>query len=360
MRSVHRNDAAAVVLLLLFWLLAAQITRAQEATPTPFGTAVEVQRIITEVRVVDYDGSPVLGLGPGDFRVKVGGERAEVRSALWIPTTAEASEKLDGEAADHPSSPHHPREPEGRSIVVLFQIDIGLHRSRTTGLVRMAPRVSEFVRGLGRGDKVAVLVFDSHLELLLDFTGDHEAAAEALHVQKVLRKRSDGAGATSHSLTEHFDFEEARDAASMAEALEVIGEALKPIPGTKSLVFFGYALGRMSAGNRVTIDDSYRRAMEALVAARTSVFSLDITDADFHSLELGLRTIAEDTGGFYVKTNLFPDTAMKKLVRVISSYYELEIIPPPDLDDEYTIKVSVDRPRTDVYVRQDHPSQDKW
>ena len=45
---------------------------------------------------------------------------------------------------------------------------------------------------------------------------------------------------------------------------------------------------------------------------------------------------------------------------MISSYYELEIIPPPDLGNEYRIKVSVDRPRTDVYVRQDHPSRNKW
>jgi len=146
----------------------------------------------------------------------------------------------------------------------------------------------------------------------------------------------------------------------MARALELIGEALMPITGTKSLVFFGYALGQMSAGHRVTIDDGYRKAMETLSAARTSVFSLDVTDADYHSLEIGLRAVAEDTGGFYVRTHIFPDFAMKKLVNVISSYYELSIIPPPDLDDEYTIKVKVDRPKTDVYVRQDHASSSVW
>jgi len=162
------------------------------------------------------------------------------------------------------------------------------------------------------------------------------------------------------SLTEYFDIEEGKDAASMARALELIGEALQPIPGTKSLVFFGYGLGQMSAGHRVTIDDGYRKAMEALSAARTSVFSLDVTDADYHSLAIGLRAVAEDTGGFYVKTHLFPDSAMKRLVHVISSYYELSIIPPPDLKDEYTIKVSVKRPKTDVYVRQDHASSAVW
>jgi hypothetical protein len=224
----------------------------------------------------------------------------------------------------------------------------------------MTPRASDFVAGLGLGDKVAVLVYTSHLQLRADFTDDHEAIAEMLTPQEVLRGRVEPPTASGPSLGRHLDADDAKKAASMADALELIGEALKPIPGTKSLVFFGYALGRMSAGARITIDDGYRRAMEALSGSRTSVFSLDVTDADSHSLALGLRTIAEDTGGFYVKTHQFPDIAMKKLVRVISSYYELEIIPPPDLEDDYTIKVSLDRPRTDVYVRQDHPSPYVW
>ena len=331
-----------------------------ERTPTPFGAVVEVQRIITEVRVVNYDGTPVLGLGPEDFKVKVSGEIAEVRSVLWTSSATEALEESAGAPGDEPSTAHPTREPEGRLIVILFQTDFAMHPSRTIGLVRMAPRASEFVSGLGPNDKVAVLHFESHLELRADFTDDHRAIAEMLNATEVLRGRMEPPAAGVPSLAEHLDPEEAKDAADMAQALELIGEALEPIPGPKSLVFFGYALGQMSAGVRVTIDDGYRRAMEALTAARTSVFSLDITDADYHSLAFGLRTIAEDTGGFYAKTHLFPETAMKKLVRVISSYYELEIIPPPNLRDDYTIKVKVNRPRIDIYVRQDHPSQDKW
>lgn len=45
---------------------------------------------------------------------------------------------------------------------------------------------------------------------------------------------------------------------------------------------------------------------------------------------------------------------------MISSYYELSIIPPPDMKETYTIKVKVKRPKTDVYVRQDHPSPVVW
>jgi len=351
-----RNAAAAS--LAIGWLTAS--TAAAQETPTPFRTVVEVRRIVTEVRVVDFDGSPVLGLGPEDFKVKVGGEPVEVESVLWIRSTAEAAAESAAPAAEGVTHKRPPRQPEGRLIVVLFQTDFAMHASRTIGLVRMAPRASEFVAGLGPADKVALLVFESHLQLRADFTDDHQAIAEMLTTTEVLRGKMKSPGSASPSLAEYFDIEEGKDAASMARALELIGEALKPIPGTKSLVFFGYALGRMSAGHRITIDDGYRKAMEALSTARTSVFSLDVTDADYHSLEVGLRAVAEDTGGFYVKTHLFPEIAMTRLVHVISSYYELSIIPPPDVDDEYTIKVKVDRPKTDVYVRQDHASSSVW
>jgi VWFA-related protein len=349
----------AVVVLLTIGMIAVATAEAQE-TPTPFGTTVEVRRIVTEVRVVDFDGSPVLGLGPEDFKVRVDGDPAEVESALWIPSTAEAAAESAARSPEGATEDRSPRQPEGRLIVILFQVDYAPRSSRIVGLVRMAPRASEFVAGLGARDKVAVLVFSSHLQLRADFTDDLEVIADMVKTSEVLHGKTKIEGPVNPSLAKYLDLDEAKDAASMARALELIGEALKPIPGTKSLVFFGYALGQMSAGHRVTIDDGYRKAMEALSAARTSVFSLDVTDADYHSLEVGLRAVAEDTGGFYVKTHLFPDSAMTRLVQVISSYYELSIIPPPDLDDDYTIKVKVDRPKTDVYVRQDHASSSVW
>ena len=82
------------------------------------------------------------------------------------------------------------------------------------------------------------------------------------------------------------------------------------------------------------------------------MFSLDITTADYHTLEVGLRQVSHDTGGLYIKTNLFPRAAIDKLTRMITSYYELSIIPPPDLAQAYKIKVKVKRPATEVYVRQ--------
>ena len=335
--------------------LAVGISGAQEPTPTSFGATIEVRRIVTEVRVVDHDGSPVLGLGPDDFKVKISGDRAEVESALWVPSTSDAVDR-GAEDPDRVLPPEEARRPpEGRLIVILFQIDFGLRPSRTVGLMKMAPRASDFVSNLGPGDRAAILVYRSHLDLRADFTGNHADLAEMLTPTEILKEQPVRLDHDGPSLAEHLDPEAMQNAATMADALKLIGDSLQEIPGPKSLVFFGYALGQMSAGPQITIDDSYQTAMKALSDARTSVFSMDVTEADYHSLEAGLRRVAEDTGGMYIKTHIFPEIAMTKLARVISSYYELSIIPPPDLADDYTIKVKVDRPRSDIYVRQDHP-----
>lgn len=341
-------------------LITVTMTVSAQHTPTPFGTVVEVSRIVTEVRVVDFGGEPVLGLGPDDFRVEIDGEPAEVRSVLWIPASGDAAATQRTPNLGDTRGREAELPPEGRTIVVVFQIDLGLRASRTKGIVRMAPRAAEFVRQLGPGDRVALLTFYSHLRLHADFTDDHQSMAEMLTPTNILSSGGDSPRPSPPLLSDVLDPEAAKKAADLSRGLELLGQALQSMPGPKSLVLFGYGLGTMNAGHRITIDDGYHRAMTALSSSRTSVFSLDLTDADYHSLELGLRAVSEDTGGFYVRTHLFPEIAMNRLARVISSYYELEIIPPPDLSDDFKIKVKVDQPRVDVYVRQYNSTRPVW
>jgi hypothetical protein len=156
---------------------------------------------------------------------------------------------------------------------------------------------------------------------------------------------------SSPQLSEYFNVRQARKASTMTRALELVAQALTPMPGPKTLVLFGWGVGRYNRGHSI-MTAGYGAAIGALAAARTSVFSLDITTADWHTLEIGLRKVSEDTGGIYFKTHLFPDTAMDKLVRVISSYYELSIMPPPKLKHPYRIEVKVKRPGARVFVRQ--------
>ena len=323
-----------------------------QPTPTPFGITVEVRRILTEVRVVDDSGYPIAGLGPEDFRVKIDGRRAEVESVSWIPTTREAAAMVATPGDGVMPSGTILAAPEPRLIVILFQSDINLYRIK--GVVRMAPQAAEFVRNLAPSDRVAFLTFESHLELRSDFTVDHEALAEMITATEILDGTVDPPEPSSPLLADYFNADEARKAATMTRALEVVARALIPLPGPKTLVFFGWGVGRYSRGHPITVGGEYNSAIGALAAARTSVFSLDITTADYHTLEIGLRKLSHDTGGVYFKTYLFPEGVMEKLVRVISSYYELSIVPPPKLKQHHRIDVKVKRPGARVFVRQSH------
>jgi VWFA-related protein len=336
----------------------ASIVQAQ--TPTPFGTTVEVNRVLTEVRVVDLSGEPVLGLTADDFRVWLGGESAQVESASIVQSVPPADTPGAVVRPDPLAPTTEVHSYEGRSIIIVVQTDFGLEPSRTVGVMRMAPRAADFIRRFGPNDRVALLTYGSRLRLLSDFTTDHRALADLMTTTELLDADAVPPRPMPPLLGDHLDSAKAERATQMIDGFELIGRALQPIPGTKSLVYLGYALGRDSSGPGMATGKKYEKAMAALTASRTSVFSLDITDADFHTLAFGLVVLSEDTGGFYTKTHELPDIAVSRLARVISSYYELSIIPPPDLEDSFKIKVKVDRPRVRVHTRQWHPSTYQW
>jgi hypothetical protein len=67
----------------------------------------------------------------------------------------------------------------------------------------------------------------------------------------------------------------------------------------------------------------YKPAVRALHAARVSVFVLDVTSADYHSLEVGLQSVAAATGGTYASTFRLPNVATDRIAHAISGHYVL-------------------------------------
>ena len=88
------------------------------------------------------------------------------------------------------------------------------------------------------------------------------------------------------------------------------------------MIYAGWGLGEYFAGT-VTMTPDYDDARDALARARVTVFVLDVTQADYHSLEVGLETIAEDTGGTYEKTFRQPLQMTKRLAHTLEGYYEI-------------------------------------
>jgi VWFA-related protein len=321
---------------------------AQEPQQLRHVERVEVARIIIDVRVVDDGGSPLVGLTSEDFRVLIDGEPAKLDSARWMaeegPEPA-LSLRVPSRAAE-------PAEQKaGRSIVFLFQKDF--EESRIVGLMAMLKEAGALLDRLGPDDRVAVFSFDYHLKLWTDFTGDRDRVHRLLDRSILFGDSPPPDDGLSPVPSIRFDPEEGRRAATIEQALLLIGRALEPTPGAKSLLFFGWGFGNLS-GTRIFLDPDYGAACRVLAAARTAVFSLDVTRADYHTLEAGLQDVADRTGGFYAKTHLFPKLAIRRLEGALAGFYLLSVEKPELTAGSHRIKVELTRAKGTVLARSSY------
>ena len=301
--------------------------------PGAFREEARVDRVVIDAYVTYDDGEPIRDLGATDFVVRVDGRRVPLESVEWVPATAnEAAASLKpGEITwgDAPAIPEPVLAyPPGRVIVLFYQTDY--EPLRIGGFLRMAQYTGRFLETLLPTDRVAVVSFDSHLKLRQDFTSDtqkiRDAMISCLRVENPERIEP----GPFPSLARHFDYKAAAKAVTPERGLDLVARALEPIPGGKSMLYFGWGLGTIGGltGPIPQEQKEYVRALQSLSAARVSIFTLDITDADYHTLEHRLEAVAEATGGTYQKTHLFPAAALDRVTRAISGRYVLVFVKP--------------------------------
>lgn len=281
-----------------------------------FGETVEVKLRTFQVRILDDDGSPVRGIRPEDLRVRLGRREVPVNAVDWVQAGQPPGADLPPEVLAESGLAV---APPGQLLVFFVQAD---HEpSRVKGHLKQVRRAEELLTTLGPEDRVAVVSFDSHLRLRQDFTRNHRAVNEALADSiRFANPTPPPKPGPYPSLARHFDVAEAKDVAFVEEALEFTAKALEPLLGEKTMVFVGWGVGDYTDGGvRYGLD--YDRALEALARSRTSVFVLDVSQADYHTLELGLKQIAADTGGTYERIFRRDDLATRRLARTLSGYY---------------------------------------
>ncbi len=327
-RSRTRLCAGALV-------LASTTALAQDAVPSPaptpspagrFDETVEVVQVIMEVRVVDAKGQPVRGLRPADFKATVDAQTVvPVDSLAWVDAQTANTVAADGKTL----------VASGRSIVFLFQKD--LHGSRAAGLLQMAKRAEKMVDALPAVDRVAVASFDTGLRLWTDLTTDRARAKDAIGdgviMNRALETEPPGGGLRAQIAPER-----AARAGSMEAAMQILGEAMGAIPGDRSLVLVGSYLGRSPT---VVVQEGYEAAQRALSKARVAVYTLDVTDADQHTLEVGMEQVAFDTGGFYAKTRDFAGGAVTRLQGALEGHYQLAFTKPAGAPGFHEVKLEL-------------------
>ena len=306
--------------------LALALAAPQQVPPTH--ETITVERIIVDARVTLANGEAILGLTAKDFDVRVDGVLAKVESADWIPDTAAAREiaGIDNPRSTVNESMDVPA-PQGRLLIFFFQTDFARQDVRLQGQVKIMSYADQIIDSLEPEDRVAVFSYDSHLKFRLDFTDDKEQIRQAMRDSLAIDEPPPPPVVPMPSLARRLDRQQMKDASSQEHALFLVGNALHPIPGPKSLLLFGWGLGKL-AGGRVHMGGEYMIAKRALESSRVSVFSIDITQADWHSLGVGLAQAAADTGGFYESSYLFPQLAVNRLERTLQGHYELEVRKP--------------------------------
>ena len=328
------------VLLAALWLLAGGESAAQ---PQPIVERVDVARVIIDVRVIDDDGRPIRGLEPDDFEVRIDDEPVRVESAFWVGEDA-GNEDSSGAAIESTAIAGF-LDPADRGQLIVFVVQKSLVHSRALGLLRLLMHSDRLLAGITPADRVAVVSFDSHLKIWLDFTDDLDRVRTLLADEIMFERPPVLEPQGELSLLARLSQEEGRRTWEIQEALRELGEALEPLPGAKSVVLIGYGFGDLRVVLGMvgsSLDDRYHEARAALEAARVSVFTLDVTQADYHTFEHGLQMVAEDTGGFFVRSYQRPARrAVERVANAIAGRYVLFTERPDVEPGEYSIEVEV-------------------
>jgi VWFA-related protein len=332
----------------------------------PYEERVFVERVVVNVHVVDNLGRPIPGLTASDFRVAVDGKPVPLESVEWVPTAgppADGARAVGAPALVPPlvlsetAAGTAPPDGDGRLIVVLFQWEIAGQKQE--GFVRMQRQALDFARALGPRDRVAVLLFGSRLWLQQDFTRDRGRIEAGLG--EILRTAENRARDPDSdvSLADRLTEEDARSATTIEKALAAVGRALEPIAGKKSLLLFGWGIGKWSPTFRnelagyVRQTPDYEPARQVLSKAETSVFCLDVSNGA-HGLAAGLERVAFDTGGFYVPTWDFPQFAMRKVERALTGHYVLVFRKLPAPPGRHSIEIRLAGRAGNVFHRRSY------
>lgn len=315
-----------------------------------------VERVVLDVLAVDPYGEAIPDLPPSAFRVLVDGRDVALEAADWIPAPPRSAH--DAARAEAPRSDAAPAPPPaegssavpegGRLFVFFIQTDFARVGIRVKGQMRLSQAAVKFLDELRPDDRVAVLSYDSRLKLRLDFTGDRRRVEAAIFESLKTDIPEPLPPGPEPSLARYLDFRSGAKAATVEMGMLVTARALLALPGPKWLLYLGW-------GNQVDRNprdpEWWTAAVHMLRAARATVFTLDVTDADYHTLETGLRVLADTTGGTYAKTHQFPTNALARVFRHLEGRYELVFALPDSRRGGREVKVTLVGRKGDVLHR---------
>ncbi|CAM2006523.1 hypothetical protein [Acanthopleuribacter pedis] len=321
-----------------------------------------VGRVVFEVRVVDRLGQPVAGLQAENFQLKIGKKAVPILDCEWVDrrlpverAVVDPDWKPELEQTDHafidemgplPGEPGYGKE---KFTVVFFQGSI--NPERLSGMVRSRGFTQQVVDSLPTDGYTAVFSFHSHLQMKSDFTRDTDILEDALWEAVQSDPEVVFYAANYPTLTPYFSEERGREVADVETAFLELARALRNFNGAKNLIFVGWGIGSWSPSAGMRYNGTYYRAVEELIEADVSVFSLDLTLADYHSLAEGMAKLSVQTGGAYWSLFRWPNRAVKMINGTMAGHYTLTYEHPTGLRKNAKYRLRLKNARGSLVVR---------
>ena len=290
---------------------------------------IDVNAVLLDVIVTDNRGNQILGLSKDDFVVTENGVAQQVDSVDYFTNR----QLLDSRESDAPFKVEQVRE--DRYFIFFFDKpeDPGVLFDQ---LAQARNAVREFVReDMKPTDLVAIVGHDVRLKVWSDFTNDKAKLERALDASARYGKGEVNAPAgDGPSILRNVDKGDmSKRTGSVYQALDLLGESVRPIRARKNLVLFSPGIvdiGETVRGGMI-IDRSRHLdpALESLNAANVSVYSLQLqrpTDMDINSTPFyhqRLTELASETGGQYFQFGTSFKPAVKKVEQTNAGYYLL-------------------------------------
>ena len=234
--------------------------------------------------------------------------------------------------------------------MLLFQKDF--EGSRLGGLLRALGQAKELLSPLTPRDRVAVLTFDSHLRLHLDFTADLAAVRRTLDESVLLRWPDPVEAGPSPSLAAHLDPDRRPATPRRRSRPSSPSDGRSPtLPGAKTVLLFGYGLGRAAGRHRRSRPRLRRRAPGPRGGAgRRLLPRRDPTPTGTRSRSASRRSPA-DTGGQYFKVHENAGVALRRVAAALSGHYVLAFERPEGRRGEHRVRLALDGRRGTVLTR---------
>jgi VWFA-related protein len=309
----------AVVLLHVASAVAQTPPTTDSSDPRPKAAeTIEVSRIVIDAHVLDPDSQLVTNLTSDDFIVRVDGKQAKIETVEWVNELPSEMVETDEKGVEISRTP---QPAPGRLFVYYVQTEFARNSPRVMGEMAVVRAIRKYIDLLQVNDRVAILQFDSHLKLRLDFTGDHRQIEEAFARVLLIDEPPPPPAVPSPSLASLLDRDQMRITYSDEKALTLLAHALGKIDGAKKVILFGWGLD--TADSRMNVSPRVVLAAGELAAARATLYSFNFGLGG--RMRFGMQEVAEDTGGFYSPLSR---NGFERLRALLQGHYEIEVRDP--------------------------------